>query len=146
MNYSSTVENPSLRAKKSTQIELADVVSVVAILLAVIGLGVAIYNTARNSDWLIFVDASTRTDPYSASGGFFNPIFVIPVLYPFALLPAKLGGAVWSVINIIIAVICISQLSDTHKLLRMVLALTCIPIIAYVDMAQIGVISLVGIN
>lgn len=145
MNYSLVEENPSLKGKKyrsGVETGLAVLLASIAMML----LGVFIHSITKNSDWVIFSNAANSLEPFSVKGGYFNPVFILPIIYPFAQLPYKIGGAVWGITCLIVAMICVIQLSDNNKMLRVVLALTCLPIVAYLDMSQIGVISLVGIT
>lgn len=145
MNYFSTTASPSLRGERSQSFENA--VAIALMVVSLFAIGYTLYNISDLGDWKIFHSALQTIRPFDTPGYFNPPIpTATMIIYPFTTLPYRLGGTLWNLFSIIAIGMCVIRLSKDKILLRLVLSFTLIPIVAYLDMAQICVLSVIGLT
>lgn len=95
-------------------------------------------------DWFIFREATYRfftlRSPYFS--GFYNPPWILPPLLPFALLPAKIGGVLFSALDLALLLLVAYRL----KARSLALVLLCLSPVIFTELRSVNINGLVALG
>jgi len=90
-------------------------------------------------------DLTAGLNPY-AKEGFFSPPWLFYLLFPFSLLPTKVGAAMWFMLNLGALVACIGCVSTKHRYRLLWIAALAASPVAWPYILFGNIIGLVGIG
>ncbi|MBN1641961.1 MAG: DUF2029 domain-containing protein [Anaerolineae bacterium] len=116
---------------------------VIILTLALLLLFFTIYILPTQGDWDIFYEAARHPlAPYDAAPDFFNSVWMIWILAPFALLPRRIAGALWIFLSVVLTVWCIRKLKGERW--AILLCLLSPAFIRFITAGQLDAVPLLG--